>query len=453
MKKENVNVIMHSFNQAVSIENFPNIIGTDWFNKQVNIWLSEVKDNDLTIQPVEKYGKQGIKLALKAGDWKLATNIALTVDGEVDVDNALEIAYLLDSPILVFSIYCFYNHCYGDLSEWLENDGDISINALSFNADKCFLLGLLDPNFDVRNQNTSYHYDEDSMCFTDTLIMRPLDKLLLPEYKEILDKLALDTNFKVVTSGCCSGESCKVDLFAALVMECKFEQARHLVERSLVNINPILEHQDCTLFDYALMNYEQDEPDILKFLLQVSTPILKNMGQILSCYPESFQQILELLPNLDDFIVKIDEVVYERITKQPIYSQIEENPFTRKLQYNPFPKEKYANRNKEIPIRDDIIRLYPELLTHDVTELTISLIETELLVIELYKFNHNKPEKRALINSNCYKALSRISHHQNNEGTKPTDFQIQLAFLSLSPEEIQDVLSQLEPIDTDSMRY
>ena len=70
-----------------------------------------------------------------------------------------------------------------------------------------------------------------------------------------------------------------------------------------------------------------------------------------------------------------------------------------------------------------------------------------LLVIELYSYNSTSPSKRAIIDMTRYENFARLFNQMQMVQSQPTNFQIQLAFLSLSHNDLKDVFSELISIE------
>lgn len=443
---------MHSFNLDLTLENVPSLINTDWYKRHQQQWLKASEGYNYTQQLSGLNGEKGVERALQADDWQLATRVALMLSGEEDVEQALELAYKLDNPLLVFSILCFYQHRAKEVSDWIEVSGNIACNALEHKAEKVFLLGLLEPAFSIEEQQTSFHFNEDAMAYTDTFVVRPLDKLLDPVFSKVLDKIGLDLDFEVTTSACCIGEDCKVDLFAALVMEGKYKQANALIEQGWGNINPMLEHPDCSLIDFAVSLYDSGQHGLLNFLVSVADKHIQYTTQFFSGYEDNHERLTQLSSLAQNHIDKMNELYGESLSNKTPTEQVSELPFTYDLQYRPLTSDYIANKPKAISVLDDVNRIYPGFFDNKVTDLTISLMDANSMVIELYRYSHCAPSKRGIIDIRAHEVFSRLHMISRHEGSIPTDFQLQLAFLTQSIDSMKNMLSQLEEIDIEDKR-
>lgn len=111
------------------------------------------------------------------------------------------------------------------------------------------------------------------------------------------------------------------------------------------------------------------------------------------------------------------------------------------------------NKNKLISVFDDVKRIFPDFLKPHVSDFTIYYQGNDSLVVSLYEYGEAKPKRRAIVSANELSTFQKPLFVCQMERTHLTDFQVQLAFLSLPLRELIDsVLEPMQPLPDCSNR-
>jgi hypothetical protein len=426
----------------LTIDNFPYLInyyledGTTWQEAASEQWGKLSYKYDFSA-PQDEPTEAAVVNALEKEDYLLATKLAIHCPHIEPLEFSIE----NDSPKLLYYLISYFSiHGYVEGSKkwniWTQvNSSALLAKAVKFRSEKCFLLLLTFNDIEAIQEDDS------------DIVHRTLDWLLQPKYKYIAQYHKLGKQSTARSHY--SGELVNMDLFAAFALERKFDLAESLIIEGWEDINPYIENYPETLLESAINQAKVGKRDLLEWYLSIIGSCYRYTQQMLEPLTEYSSEIRKLIPDLNQRVdtEALENAVCENISNNcPSHAQLEYLQATSALSYAPVRQGGIQPAPQNISIFHDIKRIHEHLLKPNVTDFRICLIRKHTLSVTVFEYGESTPKCRALVDCLTLEAFRRMLRSSESEGTYPTDFQIQLAFLSMTEQElIQHVLTQLEP--------
>ncbi|WP_418642392.1 hypothetical protein ACNUDM_20915 [Vibrio chaetopteri] len=425
--------LIERFDKALALDNLPNLIGTNWLFRQEKEWLKATQDYDFSVKEGGTYNEDDIQQFLADGDLLKATRATFVLAEWGAAYEAFGYACLFDNSALAFSIIC---------AEILSEEGELEYSrevysdyleyCLLHEAENVFRMLLLVPGFNPCDDIgvTAELFNNDSDYY------RSLDWLLTDKYQAILAKFPVPKDMKVLSPTCCD-DGCKVNLFAALILEGKKEQAKQLIDLGW-DCNPYMGHQQFNLLEFI---GEEENKEAMALFMEVAGGKLLQSIETLSDYVAYSHHIEELDTKAKKPMENLASTVLNELSWRTPYEQFHTLTFTMNLlsaqgDYTYF-------KPKAVSVLDDIHRLNPMFLKPYITNFTVFQAQGSTFVFDLYEYGGQLPKKRATLNMAKYQPFSDAL-----KNTKTlTPFQIQLAFHCLEISDVVEIMDEMKVLN------
>lgn len=438
----------------LTLQQFTQKYGTDWLKNKKTAWLKKAQNFDFSIDKNTTFTKEDLDKAHKNKDYLLMTKVILALSE--DLTYAVDYAHQIDDPSLLFSLQCYCEMVSDTPESWYY---DISSNliqeAVTYSAEKCLLLHLLTIN-PYDHQFLLSKGGSESPFIKRHYTVRDIDYLLNNKYISILKAINYDFQKPHISTDS-DGYQINLDLLSVYIVEGDYERANFLIEnfKLEINLNPWIEEFDCFLFDLLEKKLNKESNEILNFYKKLFSIFYGNELFLSELIGGKYSDELNKTLGLEDFSLLIeDKIIYYKLEKEPNYKLINNLSFTNNLLQKNLDKFSQSASKNDISIYLDLKRIYPQIIPDVITDIRVS--RGNSYDLNFYFYEENTPFPLKYYNLEYFDLEKMNYHFLLSKDANPTDFQIQLAILSMPIELLTKIIlnsrSILDKIHTDDGR-